>query len=198
MFIFWKIKIRGVHLIEGFPNATRQRPEHSSFTIAARRQTAPPHHTHNLCWHGPRQRSHGEMPFLHLPFYFFAATMKCLYKRHLPYYLSTDIDFVCVLCTSSSTAAVASRSLPLSLSLFKGTSHNNVAISLPTLLFFRSYNEVFVQTAFIPYFPSGTFYFSICDHGPDSLHAVLCDKLTFFPLTGGCSEGLGAFRFFFK
>ena len=22
--------------------------------------------------------------------------------------------------------------------------------------------------------------------------------LTFFPLTGGCSEGLGAFRFFFK
>ena len=89
-------------------------------------------------------------------------------------------------------------SLYLSLSLFKGTSYNNIAISLPTLLFFRSYNEVFVQTAFIPYFPSGTYYFSICDHGPDSLHAVICDKLTFFPLTEGCSEGLGAFIFFFK
>ena len=117
-----------------------------------------------------------------------------------PYYLSTDIDFVCVLCTSSSTAAVASLSLPLSLSVFvQGYfTQKNIDISLPTLLFFRSYNEVFVQTAFIPYFPSGTYYFSICDHGPDSLHAVLCDKLTFFPLTGGCSEGLGAFRFFFK
>ena len=74
----------------------------------------------------------------------------------IPYYLSTDIDFVCVLCTSSSTAAVAYLSLPLSLcvSLFRGTSHN-IAISVPTLLFFRSYNEVFVQTAFIAYFPSG-------------------------------------------
>ena len=50
----------GVHLIEGFPNATRQRPEHSRVTTAARRQTAPPHNTHNFCWHGPRQRSHGE------------------------------------------------------------------------------------------------------------------------------------------
>ena len=111
---------------------------------------------------------------------------------------SAQIDFVCVICTSSSTAAVASLSLPHSLSvfLFRGTSHNNIAISVPTLLFFRSFNEVFVQTAFIPYFPSGTYYFSICDHGLDSLHAVICDKLTFF--TGGCSEGLGAFRFFFK
>ena len=116
----------------------------------------------------------------------------------IPYYLSTDIDLVCVLCTSSSAVAVAYLSLPLSLSvsLFKGTSHNNIAISVPTLLFFRSYNEVFVQTAFIVCFPSGKYYFSICDHGPDSLHAAICDKLTFF--TGGCSEGLGAFRFFFK
>ena len=76
---------------------------------------------------------------------------------------SAQIDFVCVICTSnSSTSDVASFSLPLSLcvSLFKGT------------IFFRSYNEVFVQTAFIPYFPSGKYYFSICDHGPDSLHAV--------------------------
>ena len=81
----------------------------------------------------------------------------------IPYYLSTDIDFVCVLCTSSSAAAVAYLSLPLSLSvsLFRGTSHNNIAISVPTLLFFRSYNEVFVQTAFIAYFPSGKYYFSM-------------------------------------
>ena len=74
----------------------------------------------------------------------------------IPYYLSTDVDFVCVLCTSSSTPAVASPSLPLSLcvSLFKNTSHNNIASSLPALSFFRSYNEVFVQTAFIPYYLS--------------------------------------------
>ena len=78
----------------------------------------------------------------------------------IPYYLSTDIDFVCVLCTSSSTSAVASLSLPLSylsLYFFKGTSHNNIAISRPTLVFFRSYDEVFVQRVFILYFPSGTY-----------------------------------------
>ena len=80
----------------------------------------------------------------------------------IPYYLSTDIDFVCVLCTSSSAAAVAylSLSLSLSVSLFRGTSHN-IAIYVPTLLHFRSYNEVFVQTAFIAYFPSGKYYFSM-------------------------------------
>ena len=69
------------------------------------------------------------------------------------------------MCTmySSSAAAVAYLSLPLSLSvsLFRSTSHNNIAISVPTLLFFRSYNEVFVQTAFIAYFPSGKYYFSM-------------------------------------
>ena len=72
MFIFWKINIGGVHLIEGFPNATRQQStavlqEHKvdrlhrhtvhttqQLTIASRRQTAPPHHTHNFCWHGLR------------------------------------------------------------------------------------------------------------------------------------------------
>ena len=36
----------------------------------------------------------------------------------IPCYLSTDIDFVCVLCTSSSSAAVASLSLPLSICVF--------------------------------------------------------------------------------
>ena len=71
---------------------------------------------------------------------------------------SAQIDFICVICTSNSStaAAVASLSLPLSVyvSLFKGTSHNNIAISLPPLLFFRSYNEVFVQTECIPYYLS--------------------------------------------
>ena len=69
-------------------------------------------------------------PFIYLPFYFFAATTKCLYKRHvIPYYLSTDIDFVCVLCTSSSTASVASLSLPLSLSLClcSGVPHTTIS-----------------------------------------------------------------------
>ena len=37
----------------------------------------------------------------------------CTNGIFIPYYLSTDIDFVCVLCTCSSTAAVASLSLPL-------------------------------------------------------------------------------------
>ena len=112
----------------------------------------------------------------------------------IPYYLSTDIDFVCVLCTSSSSAAVACLSLPLSLcvSLFRSTSHN-IAISVPTLLFFRSYNEVFVQQHLLPTSLLASIILR-SDHGPDSLHAVICDKLTFF--TGGCSEGLGAFRFF--
>ena len=56
---------------------------------------------------------------------------------------SAQIDFVCVICTSSSTPVVASLSLPLlslCVSLFKGTSHNNIAISLPA--------------AFIPYYLS--------------------------------------------
>ena len=86
----------------------------------------------------------------------------------IPYYLSTDIDFVCVLCTSSSTAAVASLSFPLSRSVF-------VQGYLTQYRHFSTYPfiaAVFVQTAFIPYFPSGTYYSSICDHGPDSLHAV--------------------------
>ena len=64
-----KINIGGVHLIEGFPNATRQRPEARAqqFYNSSRRQTAPLHHTHNFCWHGPRQRSHGKGEPLLLP-----------------------------------------------------------------------------------------------------------------------------------
>ena len=126
MFIFWKIKIGGVHLIKGFPNATRQRPEHSSFTTAARRQTAPPHHTHNFFWHGPRQRSRGEMPFLYLPFYFFAARTKCLYKRHLfPTTSAQKIwtSYVYYVPVVLLLLLPLFLSLYLSLSLFKGTSH---------------------------------------------------------------------------
>ena len=91
-------------------------------------------------------------------------------------YLSTEIDFVCVLCTSGSTAAVASLSLPLSMCvyLFKGTSHKNIAIYFSTCPYI--FLQVFVQTTFIPYFHSGTYCFSICDHGPDSLHAVIRGK----------------------
>ena len=88
---------------------------------------------------------------------------------------SAQIDFVCVICTSnSSTAAVASLPLPLSLSvsLFKGTSHNNIAIYLPALLFLRSYNEVFVQTAFIPYCLSTDIDF-VCVHVPVVLLLLL-------------------------
>ena len=36
-------------------------------TTGARRQTSPPHHTHNFCLYGPRQRSHGEGEPLPLP-----------------------------------------------------------------------------------------------------------------------------------
>ena len=118
----------------------------------------------------------------------------------IPYYLSTDIDLVCVLCTSSSTPAVASLSLPLSLSIF-------VQGYLTQYRHFSTYPFIFSQLqrsvctkdiySLLPFWHV-PYYFSICDHGPDSLHAVVCDKLTFFPLTGGCSEGLATFRFFIK
>ena len=81
-------------------------------------------------------------PFIYLPFFFRSYNEVLVQTTFIPYYLSTDMDLVCVLCTSSSTTAAASLSLPLSLSvsLFRGTSHN-----------------------------------------------------MFFPITGGCSEGLGVF-----
>ena len=74
---------------------------------------------------------------------------------------SAQIDVVCVICTSnSSTAAVASLFPPLSLSvsLFKDTSHKNIAISPPRscpFIFSQLQRKVFVQTAFIiPYYLS--------------------------------------------
>ena len=55
----------------------------------------------------------------------------------IPYYLSTDIDFVCVLCTSSSAADVAYLSLPLSLCLCSGVPH--------TISHFCTYPFIFSQ-----------------------------------------------------
>ena len=101
----------------------------SSSITAARRQTAPPHHTHNFCWHGPCQRSHDEMPFLYLPFYFFAATTTCLYKRHLFPTTSAQIYrlrmctmyqwFYCCCCLSFFPS--------ISLALFKGIPHTTIS-----------------------------------------------------------------------
>ena len=145
MFIFRKINIGGVHLIEGFPNTTRQRPEHSRVTTAARRQTAPPHNTHKTSadmahanvptaratvystswWWGQEQR-------VVLNFVDADTTQKATGAT------SAQIDFVCVICTSnSSTAAVASLSLPLSLSvsLFKGTSQRYRHLSTGPFIF---------------------------------------------------------------
>ena len=123
MFIFWKIKIGGVHLIEGFPNATRQRPEHSTVlqqqpvdrlhrhtihtTSAgmahANGPTARATVTSTSWWQGQEQRvvlNLGDADTIQ------EATGST----------SAQIDFVCVICISNSStaAAVASLSLPLS------------------------------------------------------------------------------------
>ena len=126
-----------------------------SSSTAARRQTAPPHHTHNFCWHGPCQRSHDEMPlhFSTCPF-IFSQLQRSVCTNDI-YSLPPQhryINLVCVLCTSSSTAAVASLSFPLSLSVFvQGyTSHNNIAISLPTLLFFAATTKSFYKRHSFP------------------------------------------------
>ena len=119
MFIFRKINIGGVHLIEGFPNATRQRPEHSRVTTAARRQTAPPHNTQLLLALPtptvPRRgkplilpAGGGQEQRVVLNFVDADTTQKATGAT------SAQIDFVCVICSSNSpTAAVASLSLPL-------------------------------------------------------------------------------------
>ena len=70
---------------------------------------------------------------------------------------SAQIDFVCIICTSNSStaAAVASLSLPLSLGVFVQGYLTQQYRHFSTCPFiFRSYNEVFVQTAFIPYYLS--------------------------------------------
>ena len=142
MFIFRKINIGGVHLIEGFPNATRQRPEHCRVTTAARRQTAPPHNTSAGMAHanGPTARATvnstswwwGQEQRVVLNFVDADRAQKATGAT------SAQIDFVCVICTSnSSTAAVASLSLPLSLcvSLFKGTSQRYRHLSTCPFIF---------------------------------------------------------------
>ena len=130
-----------------------------SLSVSLKKNLNAPRPSEHLCSRVP----HNDIA-IYLPALLFFRSYNEVFVQtaFIPYYLSTDIDFVCVLCTSSSAAAVAYLSLPLSLplSLFRGTSHN-IAISVPTLLFFRSYNEVFVQTAFIAYFPSGKYYFSM-------------------------------------
>ena len=55
--------------------------------------------------------------------------------------------------------------------MFKGTSHNNIE---------ATFNQVFIQATFIPYFPYGKYYF---DHGPDSSHDVVRDKIATAPVT---------------
>ena len=70
-------------------------------------------------------------------------------------------------------------SLSLSLCLCSRAPHTTISpfISLPALLFFRSYNEVFVQTAlFIPYYLS-TDRFRMC---------TMCQCLSFSPSVSVC------------
>ena len=147
MFIFRKINIGGVHLIEGFPNATRQRQEHNRVTTAARRQNASPHNTHNFCWHGPRQRSHGERATVNnSTSWWWGQEQRVMLnfgdddtiQKATGATSAQILDFVCVICSSnSSTAAVASLSLPLSLSvsLFKGTSQRYRHLSTRPFIF---------------------------------------------------------------
>ena len=123
LYIFRKINIGGVHLIEGFPNATRQRPEHSRVTTAARRLHRHTIHTTSAGMahaNGPTARATvnstswwwGQEQRVVLDFVDADTTQKATGAT------SAQIDFVCVICTSnSSTAAVASLSPPLSLSV---------------------------------------------------------------------------------
>ena len=84
---------------------------------------------------------------------------------------SAQIDFVCVICTSNSWPVIVLLlllplflSLSLCVCLCSRVPHNDIAIYLPALLFFRSYNEVFKQTTFIPYYLSTNidFVFVLC------------------------------------
>ena len=109
----------------------------------------------------------------------------------IPYYLSTDIDFVCVLCTSSSTAAVSSPSPSLSLCVFVPGYLTQQYRHFSTYPFIFSQLQRSVCTngicSLLPFWH--VLFFDLCDDGPDSLHAVIRDKITFSPLTGGCGCG---------
>ena len=99
---------------------------------------------------------------------------------------SAQIDFVCIICTSnSSSAAVASFYLLRSLcvSLFKGLTQQYRHFSTCPFIF-RSYNEVFVQMAFIPYYLSTDIDF-VCVLCTSSSTACCC-CLSFFPSISPC------------
>ena len=135
---------------------------------------------------------------IHLPALLFFRSYSEVFVQtaFIPYYLSTDIDFVCVLCTSSSAAAVAYLSLPLSLCVScSGVPHTISPFLYLPFYFFAATTKCLYKRHLLPTSLLASIIFR-CDHGPDSLHAVICDKLTF--CTGGCSEGLGVFSFFFK
>ena len=98
----------------------------------------------------------------------------------IPYYLSTDTDFVCVLCTSSSAAAVAYLSLPLSLCVFvQGIPHTISPFLYLPFYFFAATTKCLYKQHLLPTSLLACIILR-CDHWPDSLHAVICDKLTFF------------------
>ena len=122
MFIFRKINIGGVHLIEGFPNVHAR----GQSTAELQQQHVDRLHRHTIHTtsagmahaNGPTARATvnstswwwGQEQRMVLDFVDADTTQKATGAT------SAQIDFVCVICTSnSSTAAVASLSLPLSL-----------------------------------------------------------------------------------
>ena len=112
---------------------------------------------------------------------------------------SAQIDFLCVICTSnSSTADVASLSLPLSLSVSFVQGYLTTIspfIYLP-FYFFAATTKCLYKRHLFPASLLASIIFRFVTTGLILCTPCICDKLTFF--TGGCSEGLGAFRFFFK
>ena len=113
----------------------------------------------------------------------------------IPYYLSTDINVVCVLCTSSSAAVVT-------VAYLSSPSQVNTSNRARLLWFGSDFQKINWRSQEVPHTISPflylPFYFfaattkkclykqhllptsllaSIilrCDHGPDSLHAVIC------------------------
>ena len=136
-------------------------------------------------------------PFIYLPFYF-SQLQRSVCTNGI-YSLLPQHRYRLRMCTthSSSAAAVAYLSLPLSLSLClcSGVPHTISPFLYLPFYFFAATTKCLYKQHLLPTSLLASIIFR-CDHGPDSLHAVICDKLTFF--TGGCSEGLGAFRFFKK
>ena len=133
-----------------------------------------------------------------MPFYFFAATTKCLYKRHLFPTTSAQIQTSYVYYVPVVLLLLLLPifpSLSLSLCLCSGVPHTISPFLYLPFYFFAATTKCLYKQHLLPTSLLASIILR-CDHGPDSLHAVLCDKLTFF--TGGCSEGLGTFRFFFK